>query len=102
MKRWRSPVAAVVVALYLALASSAATCLLSPSPGSSPLHHSGKSHVAHSAYCAWACQANPTETPLSTAPPAAALVLVAVLLLSGATAQAGHFALVSRSRAPPL
>lgn len=101
MKRWTAPLAVAMAVLYVVLAVGATTCLLAPSAQPSPLHHHGKSHVAHSAFCAWACQANPAVSLLSVAPPAAVLELVALLLLFGTAIQAKRFAVFSRSRAPP-
>jgi hypothetical protein len=90
-----------MMALYVVLAIGATGCFLVPSEQASPLHHHSKSHVAHSAFCAWACQANPTISALSVAPPAAVLELVAVLLLIGTVLQSKDYAVISRSRAPP-
>ncbi len=101
MRRWLAPFAAGTLVLYVVLALGATTCLVSPADQPTPLHHHSKSHVAHSAFCAWACQANPAESIHAVAPAAVVLELVALLLLLGMVSPAGLVTIPSLARAPP-
>ena len=60
MKRWIAPIAIGMVVLYAVLAIGTSCCLLLHAEQQD--HHHSPAHVAHSALCAWACQANPTIT----------------------------------------
>lgn len=101
MKRCDALVAVAMAALYLALAVGAAGCLSIHAAPVTSAHDHSPSHAAHSALCAWACQANPTVTVLSVAPSAAVLALVSLLLLLSTVLNIRLSASVSRSRAPP-
>lgn len=101
MTRWVAPLAVATAALYIVLAIGASTCLLAPPAQPGPLHHHGKSHVAHSAFCAWACQVNPAVSLHSAAPQPAILELVTLLLVFGTALQAKHLPVFPASRAPP-
>ena len=101
MKRWLAPLAIGMALLYAALAIGAAGCLFLHAEQPRSVHHHSQSHVAHSAFCAWACQANPAVSIHLPAPIVAIFVFLGMLSLSGATAFTGLFVTAFRSRAPP-
>lgn len=100
MKRWIAPFALGMVVLYAALAIGAANCLVLHAE-QPPAHHHSQSHLAHSALCAWACQANPTVTVPAAMPPVALFAVVATLRMAESTAQALLLESGSSARAPP-
>jgi hypothetical protein len=100
MKRRTAVLAIVMVMLYAALAIGAANCLIFHAEQQTAHHHS-HTHVAHSALCAWACQANPPVTVHTTVPLIAASTVVAMLPSVDSTARAGRYDSASRSRGPP-
>ncbi len=102
MRRWTTPFAAVMVALYVVLAVGATTCLVNPSEEPAPLHHHSQSHVAHSAFCAWACQANPTVALVSGAPSVSLAAVLSPSNLYVPEVIEQNRATASPSRAPPL
>ncbi|ALA56989.1 hypothetical protein [Nitrospira moscoviensis] len=101
MRRLLTPLAIGMAALYLALALGAAGCLLSHSQEGALPHHPHQSHVGHSAFCAWACQANPAVGLPVPAPPAVVLQLVALMVVVRSSMVARVAARAFRSRAPP-
>lgn len=101
MRRVLVPVALGMAALYLALAVGAAGCLLTPFEQPDPAHHHQKSHVSHSALCAWACQANPTLSALVEAPHAAVFQLAALLILVRISPTTRLIIRDAHPRAPP-
>jgi hypothetical protein len=100
MKGWMSRLAIGMIVLYAALAIGAANCLVLHSEQPTA-HHHGHSHLAHSALCAWACQANPTVIIPAVVPSAGTFVVMAMLAFAGTTPPSGIVAAASRSRAPP-
>jgi len=102
VRRWIAPLAVTMVALYVVLAVGATTCLLSPSEPTTPRHHHSQSHVAHSAFCAWACQVNPTVGILAMAPSISLAAVVSLSSLFAPVVITEHAAIASSSRAPPL
>lgn len=100
MRRFLAPLALGMVALYLTLAVGAAGCLFDPVQSSVPAHHH-HSHVTHSAFCAWACQANPTVSGLVEALPAVVFRLVVLLILVWTSMSVRLTAHEGHSRAPP-
>ena len=100
MKRWFAPLVVGMVLLYSVLAVGAAGCLFMPKAEPAHAHHN-PSHAGHSLFCAWACQANPTESIHAAAPFLAGIVLVAIQQFARAIPQTLLIATVSRSRAPP-
>ena len=101
MRRILLPLAVGMAVLYLALALGAAGCLLSHSEDGTLPHHHHQSHVTHSAFCAWACQANPTVSLPVPAPPAAVMQLVALLIFVRVSMPGRPAAQITHSRAPP-
>jgi len=101
MRRIVAPLAIGMTVLYLALAIGAAGCLSLHSGPSTAAHHHSQSHVAHSALCAWACQANPTATVLSIAPTKVVFALLLLLPLLVTALNTRLSASVPLSRAPP-
>jgi hypothetical protein len=100
MKRLIAPLAIGMVVLYAALAIGAAQCLVLHAEQASTHHHT-QSHLAHSALCAWACQANPTITIHAGLPLGVVFAVVALLRLYSATPQTRLFAALIHSRGPP-
>ena len=100
MKRWIAPLTIGMVVLYAALAIGAANCLVLHAE-QPPAHHHSHSHVAHSALCAWACQANPTVYVPAVVPLVAILAVVAMLRMAESSAQAILLDSGSPARAPP-
>lgn len=101
MKRFVAPLAGGMAALYLALAVGVAGCLSAHSDRTNPSHRHHQSHVTHSAFCAWACQANQTASELVEGPPAVLFKLVAILILVRVSLPVRLMAHVAHSRAPP-
>lgn len=102
MRRWLAPLAIGMVVLYVALAIGAAGCLFLHTEQPRSGHHHSQSHVAHSAFCAWACQANPAVSIHIAAPIVLIFALLGLLCIGGSTPPAALFATVFHSRAPPL
>ncbi len=101
MRRGLVPLAVGMAALYLVLAVGAAGCLFTPFEQPDTGHHHQKSHVPHSAFCAWACQANPTVSALVEAPHAVVFQLVVLLILIRTTRAARLTVGAAPPRAPP-
>jgi hypothetical protein len=101
MKRLRLPLAVSLAVLYLTLAIGAAGCLLSHSEEETLPHHHHQSHVTHSAFCAWACQANPAVSLPVPAPPAVVMQILALLILVRISMPGRLAAHIAHSRAPP-
>jgi hypothetical protein len=101
MKRAFAPLALGMVALYLTLAVGAAGCLFQLPGHGVPAHHHHHSHVAHSAFCAWACQANPTISVLVDNPAAVILPFVALLVLVRTSLTTRITVPLAHPRAPP-
>lgn len=101
MKRVIAPLAAAMVLLYLALAAGAAGCLVAHSEQPDRTHHH-TTHAAHSALCAWVCQAKPAAALLPAAPSAIILELIAIMLLLGSALRTNLLPVATRSRAPPF
>ena len=80
MRRVPAPVAFGMAALYLALAIGAAGCPFMHVEQTDTAHHQ-TSHGPHSAFCAWACQANPTVSALVEALHAVVFQVIALLIL---------------------
>lgn len=99
MRRGLVPLAVGMAALYLALAVGAAGCFSTPFEQPHTGHH--QTHVPHSAFCAWACQANPTVSALVEAPPAVVFQLVVLLILVRTTRTARLAVDAAHPRAPP-
>lgn len=100
MKRWFAPFAVGMILLYATMALGASGCLFMPSVEPRHAHHA-PSHAEHSPFCAWACQANPTESLHAAAPLIAGFLLVAIQRFIRVIPSTFLLATVSRSRAPP-
>ena len=100
MKRAFVSLALVMVVLYLTLAAAAGCLFQFPDDGV-PAHHHHHSHGAHSAFCAWACQANPTASVLVDNPPAVILPFVALLVLVRTSLTTRLTVPLVHPRAPP-
>ncbi len=100
MKRWLASCAVGMVLLYSALSVGAAGCLFTSKAEPSHAHHA-PSHSEHSPFCAWACQANPTESIHAAAPLLTNFVFVARQRFIRVIPQTFLVAAVARSRAPP-
>ena len=101
MKRILVPLAIGLATVYLALAVGAAGCLFEQPEPSAAHHHHQKSHVAHSAFCAWACQANPTVSESGDTPLALVFHLVALLIFVRTSVPLHLATHAAHSRAPP-
>jgi hypothetical protein len=104
MKRLFVALSLGMAVLYLVLAVAAAGCLApNATPESHPGHHhqNHASHVAHSAVCAWACQANPTVGAIMDAPQAAGFLFFVGVTLVTTTLRPCLSARVPESRGPP-
>ena len=100
MRRWTVPLAMGMVVLYAVLAIST-SCFLSLHAEQQTDHHS-PAHVAHSALCVWACQANPTTITVHAGVPLSVVfAVVALLRLYSAAPQTRLFAALIHSRGPP-
>jgi len=82
MRRWTVPLAMGMVVLYAVLAIGTSCCLFLHAEHQA--HHHSPSHVAHSALCAWACQANPTITVHAGVPLGVVFAVIALLRLYSA------------------
>ena len=100
MKRSFTLLALVMVALYVTLAVGAAACLIDATEHHSTAHHH-HSHVAHSIFCAWACQANPTVTTVIHTPPEAVFHLVALSVSIHSLQPTRPVIFAAHPRAPP-
>ena len=100
MRRGFVAAAVGMVLLYTALALGAAGCFALSDLRTGHAHHA-PSHAEHSTFCAWACQANPTESIHAAVPLLAGFVLVAIQQSIRVIPQIVLLATVSRSRAPP-
>jgi len=99
MRRWTVPLAMGMVVLYAVLAIGTSSCLFLHAEQQT--HHHSPAHVAHSALCAWACQANPTITVHAGVPLGAAFAVVALLQLDSPAPQTLLFPALIHSRGPP-
>lgn len=100
MNRWFASLAVGMVLLYTALAFGAAGCLAFPDIVADHAHHA-PSHSEHSTFCAWACQANPTETIHTVVPLVAGIAFVAIQWSIRVIPPTFLLRRVFRSRAPP-
>jgi hypothetical protein len=100
MKRSFTLLALAMVALYVTLAIGGAACLVDATEHHSTAHHH-HSHVAHSIFCAWACQANPTVTTAIHTPPEAVFHLVALSVSIHSLQPTGPVIFAAHPRAPP-
>lgn len=100
MNRWFASLAVGMVLLYTALAVGAAGCLAFPDLVADHAHHA-PSHAEHPTFCAWACQANPTETIHTVVPLVVGIALVAIQRSIRIIPHTLLLRRVSRSRAPP-
>jgi hypothetical protein len=99
MRRWTVPLAMGMVVLYAVLAIGTSCCLFLHVEQQG--HHHSPVHVAHSALCAWACQANPTITVHVGVPLGVVFAVVALLCLYSAVTRTQLFAALLHSRGPP-
>jgi hypothetical protein len=100
VKKLPAPIASLVAASYCALAIVALTCLFDQSaPRRVGHHHQGS--MAHSSFCAWACQTSPTSAIVATAPSIRPLLLVQTLPVSLATVLISVVPIFIPARAPP-
>ena len=101
MKRSFQSLACTLIVVYVLLAFAAVPCLFGAEPHNRAHSHHHHSPTAHSALCAWACQANPELSLFSSAPFLQPFLLAFVTLLFR-SAQASSVRLhLIRSRAPP-
>ena len=100
MTRRIVPLALAMVVLYAALAIGAANCLILHAD-QPPAHHHSQSHLAHSAFCAWACQINPTVSFPAAVPLVSLSTVATGLRQIDSTVRVLVTTSESPSRAPP-
>jgi hypothetical protein len=96
-----APIASLVAASYCALAIVALTCLFDQPDSRRVDHHHHQGSMAHSSFCAWACQTSPTSAIVATAPSIRPLLLVQMLPVSLATVLISVVPIFIPARAPP-
>lgn len=99
-------VALALALLYLVLGVAASACLFDPSASTQSSQHQHHRHhqgsgPAHSTLCAWACQVNPAQGLISTAPQLAPQLVATFFLLALASLPVIRYGSSLRSRAPP-
>ena len=100
MRRALIPLSIAVAVFYAALAFGAAGCQALQSDLPHPTHHH-KSHVAHSAVCAWACQANSAVLLTSIAPSTPVTTFASLLLVLITSRHTKFYSAVFLLRGPP-
>jgi hypothetical protein len=100
MRRVLVPLALGMAAVYLALAVGVAGCLFTHVEQPDTGHHQ-TSHGPHSAFCAWACQANPAVSTLVEVPHTAVFQVVALLTLIRVSRTRHLILRAAHPRAPP-
>jgi hypothetical protein len=101
VRRSLTPVAVVLVAVYLALGILASACLFGQAASQPLEHHHHSGQAAHSTICLWACQANSDTSLLSMAPTPQPLLLGLGLILFLFQLPPTPRLELLRSRAPP-
>jgi predicted membrane protein len=93
------PLAIGMVVLYAVLAIGTSCCLFLHAEQQA--HHHSPAQVAHSALCAWACQANPTTTIHSGVSLSVVFAVIALLRWYSPAPQTRLFSALIHSRGPP-
>lgn len=102
MKRAAPILALVLVMAYLGLAVVATVCVTDHAEGAAPQHHPQHGgSLAHSSFCAWACQANPTSGGPVQALVSEPILLSAVVVQPNQSVEPGPAKSLRVSRAPP-
>ncbi|MEW6543448.1 MAG: hypothetical protein AB1411_07540 [Nitrospirota bacterium] len=101
MKRVLTPIAGVLVAVYLVLAVQAAVCLFADTAPQGEGHHHHSDKAAHSALCLWACQAHDGPSHVSASPALLLVFLSLGLVRFVAALASSHFLHQPCARAPP-
>ena len=99
-----SLLALLVAGCYLGLAVLGAACLFGePAEGHAAHHHAGHTDKpAHSALCAWACQAGPSALAQSADVEGPPTFLVFAIFVAVRSLTPSYLAASQRTRAPPV
>lgn len=101
MRRGRTAVSLLALALYLGVMAASAVCPVDhvgPPQG----HHHHAATALHSSLCAWACQASSAGAPVAGSFPLPFILVQLPLAALAATIPAGHPSGAPLTRGPPF